>query len=41
MYHSHDMTYSFMVFNDHNYPNMVRLFDELGVAGENTDMSFR
>lgn len=31
----------FMVFNEHNYPNMVRLFEELGVGSEKTDMSFR
>ncbi|CAM9760750.1 unnamed protein product, partial [Ectocarpus sp. 12 AP-2014] len=30
----------FMVFNEHNYPNMVRLFEELGVGSEKTDMSF-
>ncbi|CAM9147396.1 unnamed protein product, partial [Sphacelaria rigidula] len=29
-----------MVFNEENYPNMVGLFQELGVEGENTDMSF-
>ena len=31
----------FMVFNVENYPNMVRLFEELGVGAEKTDMSFR
>lgn len=30
-----------MVFNEENYPNMVRLFEELGVGSEHTDMSFR
>ncbi|CAN0125787.1 unnamed protein product, partial [Ectocarpus sp. 4 AP-2014] len=30
----------FMVFNEQNYPNMVRLFEELGVGSEKTDMSF-
>lgn len=30
-----------MVFNEDNYPNMVRLFEELGVGSEKTDMSFR
>lgn len=30
-----------MVFNEENYPNMVGLFQELGVAAEKTDMSFR
>lgn len=31
----------FMVFNEENYPNMVRLFEDLGVGAEKTDMSFR
>ncbi len=30
----------FMVFNDRNYPNFVRLLDELGVASRPTLMSF-
>ncbi|CAM9801758.1 unnamed protein product [Choristocarpus tenellus] len=30
----------FMVFNEENYPNMVQLFDRLGVGKEETDMSF-
>lgn len=30
-----------MVFNRENYPNVVGLFKELGVDGEDTDMSFR
>ena len=30
----------FIVFNNHNYPNLVGLFDALGVATEDTDMSF-
>jgi len=30
----------FMVFNDVNYPNLVQLFDHLGVASRETDMSF-
>eukprot|EP00752_Nemacystus_decipiens_P004454 g4067.t1 len=30
----------FMVFNKENYPNMVGLFEELGVGSEHTDMSF-
>lgn len=30
-----------MVFNEENYPNMVRLFEELGVGAEKTVMSFR
>jgi uncharacterized protein len=30
----------FIVHNDRNYPNVVRLFDELGVATIDTEMSF-
>jgi predicted NAD/FAD-binding protein len=30
----------FIVHNDRNYPNLVRLFGELGVVTVNTDMSF-
>lgn len=30
----------FIVFNNVNYPNLVRLFDHLGVAVDNSDMSF-
>ena len=30
----------FIVFNNHNYPNLIGLFAELGVATEDTDMSF-
>jgi uncharacterized protein len=30
----------FIVHNDRNYPNLVRLFQELGVATLDTDMSF-
>lgn len=30
----------FMVFNRVTYPNLIRLFDELGVATQRTDMSF-
>ncbi len=30
----------FIVHNDRNYPNLVRLFDELGVEVQDTDMSF-
>ena len=30
----------FIVFNNHNYPNLVGLFDHLGVKTEDTDMSF-
>jgi predicted NAD/FAD-binding protein len=30
----------FIVYNDRNYPNLVRLFDELGVASHDTSMGF-
>src|SRR5215470_3075885 len=30
----------FIVFNQRNYPNLVALFDRLGVATERSDMSF-
>ncbi|AMU10785.1 MULTISPECIES: NAD(P)/FAD-dependent oxidoreductase [Burkholderia] len=30
----------FLVFNDRTYPNLIALFDELGVAAHSTDMSF-
>ena len=30
----------FVVFNPERYPNLVRLFDQLGVATQETDMSF-
>jgi len=30
----------FIVFNEHNYPNLVALFDQLGVPTDESDMSF-
>src|SRR5512139_2402226 len=30
----------FIVFNERNYPNLVALFDHLGVPTETSDMSF-
>ncbi len=30
----------FIVFNDRTYPNFIRLMDEIGVAGQPTEMSF-
>ena len=30
----------FLVFNDHTYPNLIALFDALGVASTASDMSF-
>lgn len=30
----------FLVFNDRTYPNLIRLFDDLGVASVASDMSF-
>ncbi|KVA06873.1 NADH-ubiquinone oxidoreductase subunit 6 [Burkholderia latens] len=36
----HPVDTGFLVFNDRTYPNLIALFDELGVAAHATDMSF-
>jgi len=36
----HPVDTGFLVFNDRTYPNLVALFDELGVSAHRTDMSF-
>jgi cyclopropane-fatty-acyl-phospholipid synthase len=37
--HEVDIDVGFMVYNDANYPNMTSWFKEMGVKGEDTDMS--
>ncbi|XZG71299.1 NAD(P)/FAD-dependent oxidoreductase [Chitinibacteraceae bacterium HSL-7] len=36
----HPVDTGFLVFNDHTYPNLIALFDELRVDSHATDMSF-
>ena len=38
--HSIPIDTGFMVFNEATYPNLIRLFEELGVESVETDMSF-
>ncbi|GHD64281.1 NAD(P)/FAD-dependent oxidoreductase [Jeongeupia chitinilytica] len=37
---SHPVDTGFLVFNDRTYPNLIALFDELGVASHATGMTF-
>ena len=37
---SHPVDTGFLVFNDRTYPNLIALFDHLGVASADSDMSF-
>jgi uncharacterized protein len=36
----HPVDTGFLVFNDRTYPNLIALFDELGVAAHRSDMTF-
>ncbi len=38
--HTHPVDTGFLVFNDRTYPNLIRMFERLGVESVETDMSF-
>jgi predicted NAD/FAD-binding protein len=38
--HTHPVDTGFLVFNDRTYPNLIALFDELGVESHPSDMTF-
>lgn len=37
---THGVDTGFLVYNDHTYPGLIRLFDELGIDSAASDMSF-